>query len=99
MSGCVKTHKFLKEHALGKNELPKTKAERLNWVINAETNEEMRRRYDLWAHHYDEDVGSYEDYLVPVEATKVAERVLSKDALIVDAGAGTGLVGQTLKGA
>lgn len=99
MSGCVKTHKFLKEHALGKNELPKTKAERLNWVIHAETNEEMRRRYDLWAHHYDEDVGSYEDYLVPVEATKVAERVLSNDALIVDAGAGTGLVGQTLKDA
>ena len=82
---------------MGENELPESKAARVDWVIHAETSEEMRRRYDLWAKQYDDDVGSYEDYLVPVEATRVAGRVLQKDALIVDAGAGTGLVGQTLK--
>ncbi|SLN31716.1 Malonyl-[acyl-carrier protein] O-methyltransferase [Roseovarius albus] len=82
---------------MSENELPDTKAGRVDWVIRAETNEEMRRRYDLWAQDYDSDVGSYDDYLVPWEATKVAEIVLSKEALILDAGAGTGLVGQTLK--
>ena len=82
---------------MGKNELPGTKASRLDWVIHAKTNEEMRRRYDLWAEEYDGDVGSYDDYLVPLEATKVAAQILDKDALILDAGAGTGLVGQALK--
>lgn len=81
---------------MGKTELPETKAGRVDWVIRADTNAEMRRRYDLWAQQYDADVGSYEDYLVPVEAAKVAESVIARDALIVDAGAGTGLVGQTL---
>jgi len=82
---------------MNKNELPDTKAGRVDWVIRAETNEEMRRRYDLWAQSYDDDVGSYDDYLVPWEATKVAEQILKKDALVLDAGAGTGLVGKTLK--
>jgi ubiquinone/menaquinone biosynthesis C-methylase UbiE len=78
------------------NELPNSKAERVDWVIRADTNEEMRRRYDLWAEVYDSDVGSYEDYLVPREAVKVSKRFLSSDDLIFDAGAGTGLVGQAL---
>ncbi|WP_299850244.1 class I SAM-dependent methyltransferase [uncultured Roseovarius sp.] len=82
---------------MDRNELPDTKSARVDWVIRAETNQEMRRRYDLWAQDYDGDVGSYEDYLVPYEATKVATRILEKDALILDAGAGTGLVGQALK--
>jgi predicted TPR repeat methyltransferase len=82
---------------MNENELPNTKADRIDWVIRAETNEEMRRRYDLWAQSYDGDVGSYDDYLVPWEATKVAAQVLDTSSLILEAGAGTGLVGQTLK--
>ena len=78
------------------DELPVTKVERVDWVIRAENNQEMRRRYDLWAQLYDSDVGSYDDYLVPREAAKVALRTLSDDARIFDAGAGTGLVGQAL---
>lgn len=81
---------------MAKSELPDTKAARVDWVVRSPDNEEMRVRYDLWAQTYDKDVGSYEDYLVPLEATKVAETVLAKDALIVDAGAGTGLVGEAL---
>ncbi len=81
---------------MDRNELPDTKAERVDWVIRADSNEEMRRRYDLWAERYDGDVGSFEDYLVPIEAVKVAKQVLNQDALIFDAGAGTGLVGQAL---
>ena len=78
------------------SELPESKADRVDWVIRADTNEEMRRRYDLWAQLYDSDVGSYEDYLVPREAAKVAQSKLESDARIFDAGAGTGLVGQAL---
>lgn len=84
---------------VARNELPETKAERVDWVIRAENNQEMRRRYDLWAALYDSDVGSYEDYLVPKEAVGVAKRFLDPNDLIFDAGAGTGLVGQALSDA
>ena len=67
------------------SELPESKADRVDWVIRADTNEEMRRRYDLWAQLYDSDVGSYEDYLVPREAAKVAQSKLESDARIFDA--------------
>ncbi len=50
---------------MNRNELPNTKAGRVDWVIRAESNEEMHRRYDIWAELYDDDVGSYEDHLVP----------------------------------
>lgn len=79
------------------DELPDTKSARVDWVIRAESNAEMRRRYDIWAHQYDSDVGSAEDYLAPLELVKIAARVLNKDAVILDAGAGTGLVGEALK--
>ena len=81
---------------MGSEELPETKAARVDWVIRADSNEEMRRRYDIWAEHYDDDVGSYEDYLVPREAALVARGKLETEARIFDAGAGTGLVGQAL---
>ncbi len=81
---------------MGKNELPDNKAQRVDWVMSADTNEELVRRYDVWAELYDSDVGSYEDYLVPTEAVRVAEKTLDSNDRIFDAGAGTGLVGQTL---
>ena len=81
------------------NELPKTKSERVDWVIRADTNEELIRRYDLWAQLYDSDVGSYEDYLVPAEAVRIAKSTLNLKDRIFDAGAGTGLVGQALNDA
>lgn len=84
---------------MDRSELPDTKASRVDWVIRADSNEEMRRRYDIWAKQYDSDVGSYEDYLVPREAAKVAKNVLDSEARIFDAGAGTGLVGQALQDA
>ena len=79
------------------SELPDTKTGRVDWVIRAESNAEMRRRYDLWAETYDSDVGSLEDYLVPMQAVKIARQILDQNALILDAGAGTGLVGQALR--
>ena len=81
------------------DELPDTQAARVDWVIRAPTNQEMRRRYDIWASKYDGDVGSLDDYIAPAELTKVAVKVLDRHAHVVDAGAGTGLVGAALKDA
>ncbi|MEO0371831.1 MAG: class I SAM-dependent methyltransferase, partial [Pseudomonadota bacterium] len=79
------------------DELPDNQAARVDWVIRAPSNEEMRRRYDIWAVQYDGDVGSLDDYIAPAELTKVAASVLDRDARVIDAGAGTGLVGAALK--
>lgn len=79
------------------NKLPDTKAARVDWVIRAPDNAEMRRRYDIWARTYDSDVGAVGDYLAPLETAKVAALVLKPDARIMDAGAGTGLLGQLLR--
>ncbi len=77
-------------------DLPEDASGRVAWVINADTQEEMRRRYDLWAAKYDQDIGRVDDYLAPLATAKVALSYLAKDARILDAGAGTGLAGQAL---
>ncbi len=78
-------------------ELPETKAARVDWVIRAPDNAEMRRRYDIWAGAYDGDVGAVEDYLAPAEVAQVAGTVLARAARIMDAGAGTGLLGAAMQ--
>ena len=82
---------------MGQNELPKTKEGRVDWVIRAPDNSEMRRRYDVWAAMYDSDIGSTEDYLAPIETAKVAGDFIPKSEIVMDAGAGTGLVGEALR--
>ena len=79
------------------DELPDNQQDRVSWVIRAPDSEELRRRYDLWAGQYDADVGNIEDYLAPRETVKVATDHFDKSGHILDAGAGTGLVGQALK--
>lgn len=78
------------------DELPDSKAGRVDWVIRAPDNAEMRRRYDIWAEQYDNDVGSVSDYCAPGELAKMAARHIDPGALIIDAGAGTGLLAAAL---
>jgi predicted TPR repeat methyltransferase len=82
---------------LSDSELPTTKAARVDWVIRAPDNAEMRRRYDLWAQAYDSDVGAVDDYLAPMETARVAADVLDPGARVLDAGAGTGLLGAAMQ--
>lgn len=79
------------------NELPDNQQDRVSWVIRAPDNEELRRRYDLWARQYDDDVGNIDDYLAPRETVAVAAKTFDTSARIMDAGAGTGLVGRAMK--
>lgn len=84
-------------NAVGENELPDNKKDRVDWVIRAPDNMEMRDRYNEWASIYDADVGSEEDYLSPIETAKVAAREFNPPDRILDAGAGTGLLGEALQ--
>ncbi len=79
--------------------LPDDPAARVAWVIRAPTQDELKRRYDLWARCYDADIGKAEDYLAPAATAEVAKAHLDLDARILDAGAGTGLSGQALRDA
>lgn len=84
---------------MSNSELPDNPGDRVSWVISAPDQEEMRRRYDLWARQYDADLGSLEDYLAPRAMAEVAKSFLSRTDRILDAGAGTGLSGAALKAA
>ncbi|MEM7226982.1 MAG: class I SAM-dependent methyltransferase [Pseudomonadota bacterium] len=77
--------------------LPDGLQARVDWVIDATTNEERQARYDLWARTYDDDIGSIEDYLAPLTTAKIAAQYLAPEARILDAGSGTGLSGEALK--
>ncbi|MCP4315154.1 MAG: class I SAM-dependent methyltransferase [Hyphomicrobiales bacterium] len=79
------------------NELPDSKSARVDWVIRAPDNAEMRRRYDIWAAQYDADIGTIDDYVGPFETVSVAKAHFDASALLMDAGAGTGLVGEALR--
>jgi MFS family permease len=58
--------------------------------------DELRAEYDRIAPSYDVGVGEAMGYASPRAVTAVAERLLERDAHILDAGAGTGLLGEEL---
>lgn len=70
--------------------------ERIQWVYSSKTNQELEERYDQWATDYDSDLGGL-GWTGPRAAAEVLARVASPDAKVLDAGAGTGLVGVELK--
>lgn len=70
--------------------------ERVQWVYASENNEQVEERYDRWANEYDEDLADDFGYVMPRMAAEIFERFVAKDARVLDAGAGTGLVGVEL---
>ena len=70
--------------------------ERVQWVYASENNEQIEERYDQWANEYDEDLADDFGYVMPRMAAEIFERFVAKNARVLDAGAGTGLVGVEL---
>src|SRR5579859_5287630 len=62
-------------------------------VFASQNPEELASRYDEWAAAYEDDMG---DHGGPAETVAVVARYVSPEARILDAGCGTGLVGQIL---
>ncbi|WP_375500135.1 class I SAM-dependent DNA methyltransferase [uncultured Nostoc sp.] len=68
----------------------------LSWICDSKTTEELRSKYNNWANTYDTDVKEHW-YFMPINTALIlANLLLKKDAAILDAGAGTGLVGEAL---
>ncbi|NEO80256.1 beta-eliminating lyase-related protein [Moorena sp. SIO4G3] len=68
----------------------------LSRICDSQSTEELKTNYDSWANTYDVDVR--EDWsFMPANIARTLSKLLpNKDATILDAGAGTGLVGQAL---
>ena len=69
---------------------------RVQWVYSSTNNEELQERYDQWASEYDRDLAEDFAWNAPSNAAALLARHVAKRARILDAGAGTGLVGESL---
>ncbi|MGK7875760.1 MAG: class I SAM-dependent methyltransferase [Xenococcaceae cyanobacterium] len=70
--------------------------DKVNWVYSSKNNRELTERYDVWADEYDRDVEGEFGYIGPLRVVETLVQYLPKEAKILDAGAGTGLVGKVL---
>jgi predicted TPR repeat methyltransferase len=68
----------------------------MSWIIDSRDRSELQEKYDAWAAIYEADV--HEPWLrITSNLAQVLQRVLpNKSARLLDAGAGTGLLGQAL---
>ncbi len=71
-------------------------SDRLSWIYNTQDPESLENKYDAWSHLYDSELN--EPYrMSPVQSALALSKVLAdKQASILDAGAGTGMVGEAL---
>jgi SAM-dependent methyltransferase len=70
--------------------------DRVQWVYSSTTNQELEERYDQWAAEYDKDLAEEFEWNAPQTAVDLFARHVPPGARILDAGAGTGLVGECL---
>jgi ubiquinone/menaquinone biosynthesis C-methylase UbiE len=69
---------------------------RVKWVYSSRDNSELEERYNQWAKDYDGDIKKDFGYKGPQVAVSFFTKYVDKEAQILDAGAGTGLVGELL---
>ena len=69
---------------------------RVQWVYSSDSNEELAERYDDWAKDYDTDLAQDFEWVAPQRAAEVFAKYVPKNGRVLDAGAGTGLVGKFL---
>lgn len=68
----------------------------INRALEAKNDEELLAGYRDWAGNYDEDLTEL-GYVAPLSTTQALVRLMPiRDSLILDAGCGTGLVGELL---
>lgn len=65
-------------------------------VYSARNSQELAQSYDEWAHDYEGDMSGL-GYAIPAVAAGFMGRYVPPQGTILDAGAGTGILGDTLK--
>jgi ubiquinone/menaquinone biosynthesis C-methylase UbiE len=70
-------------------------SDRLPWIHNNQSTEELRKKYNAWAPIYDSDLEK--TWVMPTHAARLLEKMCpNREVKILDAGAGTGKVGECL---
>ncbi|HUV76326.1 MAG TPA: class I SAM-dependent methyltransferase [Dehalococcoidales bacterium] len=72
------------------------KKNKVQWIYSSKDNQELAERYDQWAKDYEADLERDFGWWGPQAAAEVFARYVPKAVRILDAGAGTGLVGAIL---
>jgi predicted TPR repeat methyltransferase len=70
--------------------------DRLAWIYSSKDSKDLAERYDEWAESYDQELEEDYGWQIPRLMADVLSRFTAGSARILDAGAGTGLVGQYL---
>ena len=70
--------------------------DRVQWVYSSTSNRELEERYDQWASEYDKDLAEEFEWNAPQTAVDIFAKHVPAGAKVLDAGAGTGLVGECL---
>ena len=73
-----------------------SKEDRLKWIYSSKNTEELAERYDEWAESYDKELEEDYGWQIPRLIADELSGLTPVNARILDAGAGTGLVGQFL---
>ena len=73
-----------------------TEQNMVQWVYSSTNSQELAERYDHWARDYDADLEQDFGWSGPQRAVEVFARYVPIDTRVLDAGAGTGLVGELL---
>ncbi|NEN95811.1 MAG: class I SAM-dependent methyltransferase [Moorea sp. SIO3I7] len=68
----------------------------LSGICDSQSTEELKSKYDSWANTYDADIKEDWSFMPANIAQTLSKLLPKKDATILDAGAGTGLVGEAL---
>ncbi|MBI2855303.1 MAG: class I SAM-dependent methyltransferase [Chloroflexi bacterium] len=77
--------------------MPEGREIQVPWVHVPHSNSELQERYNLWADRYEHDMEELYGYTLPQRGAETLARHLpDMNSLILDAGSGTGLVGEAL---
>lgn len=72
------------------------KQSKVQWIYSSHDNKELAERYDQWAREYDAELDKDFGWWGPQHAAVFFAKYVPKEAKILDAGAGTGLMGEIL---
>jgi predicted TPR repeat methyltransferase len=76
--------------------MPDQHQNRVQWVYSSKNNSELTKRYDEWSKDYDKDLTEDFGWTAPKTAADFLVKHIRPDSIVLDAGAGTGLVGMVL---